>query len=138
MYLRGYARMGPTWREAILMHAVARLSLHPYINNIQVSWVKMGDDGVIACLNSGCNDLGGTLMNESISRAAGAMHGQEATPMQMDALARAAGRIPKQRSTLYADVPAERSRAGVNAVELEPIVNTPIRPRTRIRRAQAL
>ncbi len=86
MYLRGRARRGPTFREAILMHAVARLSLHPLITNIQTSWVKMGPDGAAACLNAGANDMGGTLMNESISRAAGTQHGQEFSPMRMEAL----------------------------------------------------
>ena len=70
MYLKGAARRGPTFREAVLMHAVARLALHPHITNIQTSWVKMGPQGAAACLKAGANDLGGTLMNESISRAA--------------------------------------------------------------------
>ena len=70
------------------MHAVARLALHPHIPNIQASWVKMGPEGVIACLKAGANDLGGTLMNESISRAAGASHGQEMTPDRMHELIR--------------------------------------------------
>ncbi|MGH2610970.1 MAG: 5-amino-6-(D-ribitylamino)uracil--L-tyrosine 4-hydroxyphenyl transferase CofH, partial [Tepidiformaceae bacterium] len=76
MYLKGNARPGPTFREAVLMHAVARLALHPHITNIQVSWVKMGAEGARAALNAGANDMGGTLMNESISRAAGAAFGQ--------------------------------------------------------------
>ena len=71
------------------MHAVARLALHPLITNIQTSWVKMGPDGAALCLNAGANDLGGTLMNESISRAAGTQHGQELPPADMDALIRA-------------------------------------------------
>ena len=79
MYLKGKARKGPTFREAVLMHAVSRLVLHGQIDNIQTSWVKMGHEGVKACLNAGSNDLGGTLMNESISRAAGTLHGQETT-----------------------------------------------------------
>src|SRR5207237_675892 len=70
--LKGGSRLGPTWREAVLMHAVARLALHPVIPNIQCSWVKLGPEGAAACLAAGCNDMGGTLMNESISRAAGA------------------------------------------------------------------
>ena len=86
MYLKGRARRGPTFREAVLMHAVARLALHPVIPNIQASWVKMGHEGVMACLNAGCNDLGGTLMNESITRAAGAAHGQETSPEEMHAM----------------------------------------------------
>ena len=101
MYRKGRARKGPTFREAILMHAVARLVLYPHINNIQASWVKMGSEGVKACLNAGVNDLGGTLMNESISRAAGASHGQEFTAAQMRRLIVSAGREPQQRTTRY-------------------------------------
>ena len=77
IYLKGHARRGPTFREAVLMHAVARLALHPHFSSIQTSWVKMGREGVKACLSAGVNDLGGTLMNESITRAAGSEHGQE-------------------------------------------------------------
>jgi FO synthase len=80
IYLKGHARRGPTWREAVLMHAVARLALHPLITNIQTSWVKMGPEGVKVCLRAGVNDLGGTLMDETITRSAGAVHGQEMTP----------------------------------------------------------
>jgi FO synthase len=83
------------------MHAVARLVLHPLIPNIQASWVKLGPEGVRTCLKAGVNDLGGTLMNESISRAAGAAHGQEMTPAMMHALIRSAGRRPLERTTLY-------------------------------------
>ena len=101
IYLRGRARPGPTFREAVLMHAVARLALHPYITNIQASWVKLGVAGAQAALNAGANDLGGTLMNESISRAAGASHGQEMPPERMDEAIRAIGRRPRQRTTLY-------------------------------------
>jgi FO synthase len=126
MYLRGQARKGPTWREAVLMHAVARLALHPWIDNIQASWVKLGREGAIACLDSGCNDLGGTLMNESISRAAGAVNGQEMPPDEMRALIFAAGRMPKQRSTLYEDVPEERIHAANNGGPREEIRNTPL------------
>src|SRR6202030_220008 len=108
MYLRGHARRGPTFREAVLMHAVARLALHPLITNIQVSWVKMGPQGVTRCLNAGANDLGGTLMNESISRAAGTQHGQEFPPEAMEGLIRSIGRIPIQRDTLYRPAPAEQ------------------------------
>jgi FO synthase len=101
IYLKGGARKGPTWREAVLMHAVARLALHPWITNIQTSWVKMGPHGAASCLNAGANDLGGTLMNESITRAAGAAHGQERAPAAMDALIGSIGRAPRQRTTLY-------------------------------------
>ena len=85
IYLHGHARPGPTFREAVLMHAVARLALHPHITNVQASWVKLGVDGAAAALRAGANDLGGTLMNESISRAAGASHGQEMPPEAMEA-----------------------------------------------------
>ena len=129
MYLKGRARRGPTFREAVLMHAVARLALHPVIPNIQASWVKMGHEGVIACLNAGCNDLGGTLMNESITRAAGAAHGQETSPEEMHAMIRAAERQPRQRTTAYQDATPERIAAGLGAGELAEIVNTPLRKR---------
>ena len=121
IYLRGQARKGPSWREAVLMHAVARLALNPLIPNIQTSWVKMGRDGASACLKAGVNDLGGTLMNESISRAAGTAHGQELPPGEMDALIARAGRIPRQRSTLYGPVDGERIAAGRAAPPLEPV-----------------
>jgi FO synthase len=101
IYLQGRARPGPTFREAVLMHAVARLALHPLVTNIQASWVKLGVAGAQACLRSGANDLGGTLMNESISRAAGASHGQEMPPERMEAAIRELGREPRQRTTLY-------------------------------------
>src|SRR5262249_26780078 len=107
---KGRSRPGPTFREAVLMHAVARLALHPHITNIQASWVKLGADGVRHCLSAGVNDLGGTLMDESISRAAGAGHGQEMTPPRMEGGIGAAGRQPRQRNTLYGD-PSEERRA---------------------------
>ena len=138
MYLKGKARKGPTFREAVLMHAVARLALHPHITNIQASWVKMGHKGVVACLNAGCNDLGGTLMNESISRAAGTTHGQETSPQAMSALIEAAGRTPRQRNTLYGAVNAERMKAGRCARTLTDIVNTPAHKYERKRKAPLL
>ncbi|MFL6030762.1 MAG: 5-amino-6-(D-ribitylamino)uracil--L-tyrosine 4-hydroxyphenyl transferase CofH, partial [Gaiellaceae bacterium] len=92
MWLRGRARSGPTFGETLLVHAVARLALHPVITNIQVSWVKLGREGVAAALRAGVSDLGGTLMNESISRSAGAQHGQEFPPEAMEELIRSAGR----------------------------------------------
>jgi FO synthase len=101
IFRRGRARPGPTFREAVLMHAVARLVLHPLIGNIQTSWTKMGREGAGVCLRAGANDLGGTLMNESISRAAGAKHGQEMTPNDLEAVILSAGRLPVQRNTLY-------------------------------------
>ncbi len=123
MWLKGQARSGPTFGETLLAHAVARLALHPWIANVQVSWVKLGAAGVAAALRSGVNDLGGTLMNESISRAAGAEHGQEFPPEQMEELIRASGRIPRQRTTLYADAPEERVRASFGAEALVEPVN---------------
>ncbi len=108
IYLHGRARPGPTFREALLMHAVGRLALHPWITNVQASWVKLGLDGAQAVLRAGANDLGGTLMNESISRAAGAAHGQEAPPEVLEAAIRALGRTPRQRSTLYGEPPADQ------------------------------
>jgi FO synthase len=115
IYRKGRARRGPTFREAVLMHAVARLALHPLITNIQTSWVKMGPDGARCCLRSGANDLGGTLMDESITRSAGASHGQEMTPVQMEAVIRSLARTPRQRNTLYATVPEDRYRASFAA-----------------------
>ena len=83
------------------MHAIGRLVLHPLLPNVQTSWVKMGGEGARICLQCGANDLGGTLMEESITRAAGAVHGQEMTPAQLQDIAHDAGRVPQQRTTLY-------------------------------------
>ena len=127
IFLKGRARRGATWREAVLMHAVARLVLHPVITNIQTSWVKMGSEGAAFCLNAGANDLGGTLMNESITRAAGAVHGQEMPPEAMEATIRALGREPRQRTTLYGNAPIERRAASFGAAPLTDPVNTPAR-----------
>jgi FO synthase len=127
MYLKGNARRGPTFREAVLMHAVGRLALNPVIPNIQASWVKLGPAGLAACLKAGVNDLGGTLMNESISRAAGASFGQEMPPEDMETLIRSLGRTPRQRSTLYGDAPADRYAASFNAAPLLDPINTPAR-----------
>lgn len=106
IYLKGRARRGPTFEETLKMHSVARIALHGSIPNIQVSWVKMGVEGTKLALQVGANDLGGTLMDENISRAAGASHGQELTPADMEALVRSIGRIPRRRTTLYDTVPA--------------------------------
>jgi len=135
IYLRGQARSGPTFRETVLMHAVARLALHPVLTNIQASWVKLGTDGVAACLRAGVNDLGGTLMNESISRAAGTEHGQELPPDRMENLIRAAGRVPMQRDTFYRPAGDERHAAAARAAPLSPVVQTPVAkttPRARV------
>jgi len=131
MYRLGMARKGPTFREAVIMHAIARLSLHPLIPNIQTSWVKMGPAGAAICLQSGANDLGGTLMNESISRAAGTQHGQEFPPHEMEALIRSIGRTPVQRSTTYGSVAEDRRTASFNAADLTPVIQTPPRKKQR-------
>jgi FO synthase len=123
IYLKGGARPGPTFREAVLMHAVGRLALHPWITNVQASWVKLGVEGAQASLRAGANDLGGTLMNESISRAAGAAHGQEMPPERMEATIRAIGRTPRQRTTLYGTPPAERRRRSYGAPPLREPLN---------------
>ena len=119
MYRRGLARPGPTWREVVLMHSIARLVLGPVLKNIQVSWVKLGEEGAARILNAGANDLGGTLMNESISRAAGAAFGQELPPERMDALIESIGRRPVHRTTLYGTPTEERVAAGYEAAPLE-------------------
>ena len=122
IYLQGRARRGPTFRESVLMHAVGRLALHPWITNIQASWVKLGVAGAQAALRAGANDLGGTLMNESISRAAGASHGQELAPEAMEAAIRNVGRAPRQRTTLYGEPAPERRAASFGAAPLaEPL-----------------
>ncbi len=129
LYLKGRARKGPTFRECVLMHAVARLVLSPHIKNIQASWVKLGNRGVQACLNAGVNDLGGTLMNESITRAAGACHGEENSPETLDAIIHAADmfvgrpRLAKHRSTIYADVDAAHIARSYGASALAPLIN---------------
>jgi len=114
IYLKGRARRGPTFREAVLVHAAARLALHPLIPNVQTSWVKMGPEGVKACLRAGANDLGGTLMDETITRSAGAVHGQEMTPAAMEEIIRSLGRAPRQRRTTYETVSEERHRTSFN------------------------
>jgi FO synthase len=101
LWRKGRTRSGPSLREAVLMHAVSRLVLHPLISNIQTSWVKMGPEGAALCLQAGANDLGGTLMNESITRAAGGAHGQELDAAQLQTVARRIGRTARQRTTLY-------------------------------------
>jgi FO synthase len=130
MYKKGRARMGPTYREAILVHAVARIVFHHFIPNIQASWVKLGKDGVSDCLAAGANDLGGTLMNESISRAAGAQHGQELPPAMMHAWIESAGRKAAQRTTTYGVATNERMTVANCAGALSPIVLTPPKRRS--------
>ncbi|MDE0808679.1 MAG: 5-amino-6-(D-ribitylamino)uracil--L-tyrosine 4-hydroxyphenyl transferase CofH [Alphaproteobacteria bacterium] len=127
IYLRGGARRGPSWRENVLIHAVARLALHPLITNIQTSWVKLGPTGAGVCLDSGANDFGGTLMNETITRSAGASHGQELPPETMDQVIRSLGREPGQRTTLYGPVNEAQRARSYNAAPLADVVNTPVR-----------
>ena len=127
IYLSGRARRGPTFGEALLLHAVARLALHPLITNVQASWVKLGPDGSRQALAAGVNDLGGTLMNESISRAAGSEWGQELPPERMEALIRSAGRAPRQRTTTYGTPPDEQVRRSFGAPPLAQPFNPPVR-----------
>jgi FO synthase len=112
LWRKGRTRSGPTWQESLLMHAVARLVLHPLVPNIQASWVKMGADGAARCLQAGANDLGGTLMDESITRAAGGVHGQLLDAAQLQALAAGIGRPARQRSTVYG-APSVPAAAGL-------------------------
>ncbi|MDJ0954441.1 MAG: 5-amino-6-(D-ribitylamino)uracil--L-tyrosine 4-hydroxyphenyl transferase CofH [Acidimicrobiia bacterium] len=101
IFLRGAARPGPTWDEVLLMHSVARIAFHGLVANIQASWVKLGLEAGGRLLQAGCNDLGGTLMDETISRAAGAAHGTSMEAADMEALARSIGRTPARRNTTY-------------------------------------
>ena len=114
VFLRGQARKGPTWRESVLMHAVGRIALHGLIGNIQASWVKLGLEGAAALLDAGVNDMGGVLMNESISRAAGASHGQGLEVRDLETAVAAQGRPLRRRTTLYEAVAAP---APLNAVQ---------------------
>jgi FO synthase len=111
IYLAGLARPGPTRRENRAVHAVSRLLLHGAIDSIQASWVKLGDEGCRDVLRGGVNDLGGTLMEETISRMAGADHGSYKTISQLHAIAEPLGRPMRQRTTTYGEVPAERMAA---------------------------
>jgi FO synthase len=101
IYLKRAARRGPTWREVVLMHAVARIAYRGLVDNVQASWVKLGSVGAAQLLAAGVNDLGGTLMDENISRAAGATHGQQLDEAGFAAIAATAGRRLEQRTTLY-------------------------------------
>ena len=138
LYRKGQARRGPTFRETVLMHAVARLALHPHITNIQTSWVKLGAAGAKACLEAGANDLGGSLMNESITRAAGTEHGQEFAPTAMEKVIRDLGREPWHRTTLYSDASDERRRAARTAPPLIDPVVTGTPAKTGMRKAPAV
>ncbi|MFE5713922.1 bifunctional FO biosynthesis protein CofGH [Streptomyces sp. NPDC056501] len=110
VYLAGIARPGPTARDNRAVIAMARLLLHPHIPNIQTSWVKLGTEGAAEMLRSGANDLGGTLMEETISRMAGSSYGSYRSIRDLEAIAEAAGRPAKPRTTMYGEVPEERQR----------------------------
>jgi len=121
LYLAGVARPGPTARDNRAVHALARLLLHGRIDHVQCSWVKLGPDGCAAVLAGGVDDLGGTLMEETISRMAGSQHGSRRSAEELEAMVRTAGRVPRQRTTGYGPVPAERhaaARAGRLALPL--------------------
>ncbi len=101
IYLRGRSRPGPTWDEVVLIHAVSRIALDGLVQNIQASWVKLGLQGGARLLHAGCNDMGGTLMGEIITRSAGAEHGEEVTPTEFREVIEAVGRVPALRNTTY-------------------------------------
>ncbi|MFJ7066426.1 bifunctional FO biosynthesis protein CofGH [Streptomyces sp. NPDC101115] len=111
VYLAGIARPGPTVRDNRAVTAMARVLLHPHVPNIQTSWVKLGAEGAAEMLRSGANDLGGTLMEETISRMAGSGYGSYRSIRDLEAIAEAAGRPARPRTTLYSEVPEERQRA---------------------------
>ena len=123
LFLQGKSRRGPSYREALLMHAVPRLVFHGAIDNIQTSWVKMGKTGALQALDAGANDLGGTLMNESITRAAGSEHGQEWQPAALENQLRKWNRIPRMRTTLYRDAPDQQRQRAMTASELLAVQN---------------
>lgn len=127
VYLAGIARPGPTVRDNRAVTAMARLLLHPHIPNIQTSWVKLGTEGAAEMLRSGANDLGGTLMEETISRMAGSSYGSYRSVKDLVAIAEAAGRPARPRTTLYGAVPEERQRAASSSdghlPELLPLVD---------------
>lgn len=137
IFTRGKSRPGPTFREALLIHAIARLVLSPLIPNIQTSWVKMGPEGAQAALAAGANDLGGSLMNESITRAAGSTHGQEMDPLALERLIRDAGRTPRMRTTLYRCAPHERYASACSAPDLAGVVLAPVAQQRRRSKAPA-
>ncbi|CAA0118479.1 FO synthase [BD1-7 clade bacterium] len=124
IYRKQQSRRGPTLRECILMHAIARIVFDGLIDNIQASWVKLGEEGVKLALDAGANDLGGTLMNESITRAAGAAHGEELGVAKLEGLIASCDRKPWVRNTLYEPVSAERIAIARDAYSVEPIILT--------------
>tara|TARA_Y100001960_G_C14439789_1_gene711907 strand:- start:234 stop:740 length:507 start_codon:yes stop_codon:yes gene_type:complete len=124
IYLQEKSRRGPTFRETLLLHSVARIAYNGLISNIQASWVKIGFEGVSQLLQAGVNDLGGTLIDENISRAAGAQHGQMVKKSDFEALIEPLGRELVQRSTLYGDVePNKKLKINGNGRTLLPLIN---------------
>ena len=118
IFLQGKSMPGPAWDEIVLMHSLARIYFHNTIDNIQASWVKLGHDGAKVLLESGVNDLGGTLINENISRASGANHGQETTDMEFISLINDAGKIPYLRNTLYTSFKNLESVSSENVIKI--------------------
>ena len=133
IYLTGRARRGPTFREVLLLHAVGRIAYRGWIDNVQISWVKVGLDGARQALQAGCNDLGGTLMDENISRAAGAAHGQELDDGDFAEIVDPIGRPLAQRTTLYGRTSTEGKRLRPPPETLhEPVVDVvPVTLRTK-------
>ena len=127
MYVKGLARRGPTFRETLLVHAVARLALHPEITNVQASWVKLGSDGTREALRAGVNDLGGTLMNESISRSAGASFGRRSRPSGWRRSSARRGGATPAHDALRRVPRAERVAASFGADRLAEPLNPPVR-----------
>ncbi len=125
IYLAGVARTGPTQRDNLAVHAMARLLLHGRIHNIQTSWVKLGTEGTRTMLRAGVNDLGGTLMEETISRMAGSEHGSVKTPAEIEEIATGIGRPVRQRTTKYGPVDPDRTalshKAFTSAPKLLPL-----------------
>ncbi len=120
--LKGQSRLGPTLRESILMHSIARLVLGDVLPNIQASWVKLGEEGVKLALNAGANDIGGTLMNESITRSAGAQHGEFHSLSSLEDIIQDLNRDPKLRTTLYQAFPEEQAQKARNSLDaVQPI-----------------
>jgi 7,8-didemethyl-8-hydroxy-5-deazariboflavin synthase CofH subunit len=118
IFLQGKSMPGPAWDEIVLMHSLARIYFYNTIDNIQASWVKLGHDGAKVLLESGVNDLGGTLINENISRASGANHGQETTDMEFISLINDAGKIPYLRNTLYTSFKNLESVSSENVIKI--------------------
>ena len=127
VYLAGIARPGPTIRENVVVHAMARLLLHGRIDHVQTSWVKLGERGTQQMLRGGADDLGGTLMEETISRMAGSQHGSRMSVDELEGVVRGIARTPRQRTTTY-DAPTDERRKAARAVVLAEPAPEPIAP----------